>query len=177
MTNLYFQIQTTLSFADYLRFTWHCTARRCWWLLGLLFIGLVTNLLYPLLPSHDRRDTLASYAEAFPVILLVAAFLLAIPGAIYFEARRKWARAFELHKQKTYRFSDDGISVQGASGAASVLWQNFVAAETVGNMLILLATSQGLYHVFPTAAFRDATEVQQFKDFLRWKVRDCRRPR
>src|SRR5512146_2143297 len=98
--------------------------RRRWRTIRLLAIVAIALFLAstPLFHDVEAEGILAPYAQSLAVLVLPAAFLVGLPVALYFAARKRWSAAPEIREPRRFTFSEDGIAVEGRTFSGRIAW-------------------------------------------------------
>ena len=168
------EFEVTPRFADYLRLQYHGIYRQQRWIVWIAAALVVLFLVAPFAMAWEGNPTLVErfWSMRMVLILPVLVFVL-MPSLIYFEARRRWARAAELREKRTYLFSDTGMTMKGATFSAAFDWSHIRRAETVRDLL-LLWTGQPIAHLLPMRELRERGVVDDLVALLRRHIADCR---
>jgi hypothetical protein len=168
------EFPTTPTFPDYVRFKRHLMFGPFLVLSILSAMFLAVFLLSPLLPGDPakppppRRETY----RKFSVLAIPAALtFVGIPVLSRLRWRKQWARDRALSERRTYRFSDDGFSVEGEtieSPPRGSEWKRISRAKVSGDVLMLFTSGDWAFVV----PLRDVPPDQRdaFVDLVRRRV-------
>ncbi len=158
------------TFRDFLSLNRWIVRRRWRTLRGLAIVAIALFLAStPLFHDIEAEGILAPYAQSLAVLVLPAAFLVGLPVALYFAARKRWSAAPEIREPRRFTFSEDGIAVEGRTFSGRVAWAHITGAEAHRG-LVILKTNQNMYYLFSESGFPDEADREAFASLVRKKV-------
>jgi hypothetical protein len=164
LINLNFQL-TFKDFIDLASFERRKRSGFPFWLSYLSTIFLEAFLVILITYTHNKILLI--------VLILIAAFIflaLLNPLFSYNKVKKAWEKNTAWHHPLHYEFSESGLKNDSIMGKAESSWDAVDKAEESEKALVLILQND-FFHLIPKRAFKDPSEVDQFKNLLRDKVK------
>jgi hypothetical protein len=157
------QLAGTLTFADVARFQYFHANRRLW-MLTVFAVLLVLFSLFGIVVVLLRAGA-GSFANPglyYVFMLCWAPFLLVNP---YRAARRQYRSQQYLREPMQFRFTDDGVQLQGPNFVSKLSWVLVQRVYETRTAFLIYQAPQVAW-ILPKRLFSSNAEIQSWKEFV-----------
>lgn len=152
-------IETQLTLKDYRRFCYaYLYSHPFYRLLTLYGIVMILGLVFY---TPDNSIILSLQISSIIIILLV------VPLRVSRNAECRFEGSSLLNEKKTYKFTDEKLSVTGETFKAEYQWDNVIKMKVLKNWCVIFMGKRTGF-IFPNEAI--GSNIEEFKKLVRGKI-------
>jgi hypothetical protein len=157
------QVQTHLSFKDFLRFNYGVFFKNRF-IIGFAVLAAFLGIMF--LISYLRRDATSSVGETdYSTMGIFLIVIITMPVSVYFQSKRNYYSSQDLQKPITYQFTEEGVHSNGAHFTSDNTWDMYRrVVET--KPFFLLYQSDMACNIVPKKAFDNPEQVREVRKLI-----------
>lgn len=109
-------------------------------------------------------------ADAAPGILLTLLWVAYFSWCLYLGPIRRYRRQKTAHEEQVYRFDEDGVGIDFATGHSQVRWEHFSAIVETRTFYVLRQQASSVFSVIPRRAFATQADEGRFLELVARKL-------